>query len=128
MTKIELINRLTEAQTYFGKSKYRPIVLQAAGEFGCGMLKECEQWLNKLPTPDQLMTSLVQKLKGKRIHETITKIVNKEVKESDTLVAKGLSSLLTHVIIESETIPEYLRLIPIVNEQLTETLYALISK
>jgi hypothetical protein len=119
----ELLLKLTEAQIHFKASKYSETVNEAEKAFNHGDAIECERLLNKLPTVDQLMMDLVKKLEGKRIHETIKKIVSRDLKDSDLIVAKGLSSLLTHCIIECETNLGFRMLIPVIQERLNEALH-----
>ena len=129
MINLKLLSRLTEAQINFKVSKYSGTVDEAEKAFNHGYAVECERLLESLPTVDMLMVELVKKLEGKRIHETIKKIVNKDLKDSDILVAKGLSSLLTHAIIECEHGNlEFRMLVPVICERLNETLYNSILK
>ena len=126
-----LVSKLIEARLEFDGTKYEPTV-KKAWELVYGKTideAKAKEILDSLPTTDQLLEQLVKKLEGKRIHETIKKIVNNSLKESDVLVAKGLSSLLTHTIIEVESGNlEYRKLVPVIQERLNEAIYNSILK
>ena len=129
MTNIEILSRLVEARMNFVGSQYWEVVESANLAFLRNDYDSCVQLLESLPNVDQLLEQLVEKLNGKRIYETIRKIVAKDLKESNILVAKGLSSLLTHVIIELEAGNlEYRCLVPVIQERLNEAIYNSVFK
>lgn len=124
--EINCIGRLQEAFRHFSSDKYDGIIGGAYKLFVDGKIDECLAELGKLPTKEQLLNRLVEKLKGKSVEKTLLRISNEGVFEGN-LTAKGISSLLTHVIIESEKNPEYLQLVPLVSEELMRILYSLVK-
>lgn len=119
--KLELLEKITKAEKYFGDTKYSSIIQTCSNLFNSGKLSLCEKELEKLPTEDQLLDEIVLKLKGKSIYSTIEKI---EKGEKDIFVIlKGLSSLLTHCIIECKHNKEYLILVPVIVSKINEVVY-----
>ena len=125
MTKEELLDLLIISEKYFTGEKYQTLVSLARRMFETKNLSASEEVLLSLPTSDQLLTELVSKLKGKSIYRTLKKI--HENKEVSTLVKlKGLSSLITHTIIEMESgRSEFGMLLPMLLEKENELLYDL---
>ena len=126
VTNTKLFSKLLAAEQYFFPSpRYRRIVEEAVELFESGQLIECKRKLDKLPTRSALLSKLVEKLKGKSVYKTLRKI--EEGKADNNLVtAKGLSSLLTHTLIEQEKHPEYRMLVPVLIEKLNEVVYSAI--
>jgi len=120
---LELLNRILEAEKYYTKKEYVIIVGLARELFERGIFDLCERELDKLPSSAQLLDSLVEKLKGKSVYKTLRRI--QEGTAEDILVtAKGLSSLLTHTIIECEQGNfEYKVLMMNIIEKLNEIVY-----
>lgn len=119
-----LLTRLSEAEKYFTKKEYVGINKRAEELFERGEFTLCKKELDKLPNSAQLLETLVSKLKDKHLYKTLRKIQEGKV-PNDLLTAKGLSSLLTHVIIEVEQgNNEYKVLIPVVAEKLNEIIYS----
>ena len=110
--KKKLQERLALVEKYYTGDKYRTTVSLASHQLSQNNLKACRALLERLPGEDQLLGSLVAKLKGKSIHKTLKKI--HEDKNVDTLTKiKGLSSLITHCIIEIQGgAPEFGILLP----------------
>ena len=124
--KTLLRNKLDEAKKYFSNSeKYKTSLSLASNLFEQSNLEACRDILDKLPTRDSLLKTLVSKLEGKSIYRTLKKI--HEDKEVDTLMkAKGISSLITHVLIEMESgNSEFSILLPQLLEKENELLYQL---
>lgn len=120
---MNLWDRIRKAEKYFTKKEYAVIVERAVYLFQTHQDKLCEEELNKLPSSAQLLQQLVEKLKGKSVAKTLRKIQEGKL-ENDLLTAKGLSSLLTHVVIECEHgNNEYKVLIPNIIEKLNEVIY-----
>jgi len=127
MNAYKLLSRLNEASKYFTKKEYIEIVDTARSLFERGQFDLCEKMLEKLPNNVQLLENLVNKLKGKSVHKTLKKIQEGK-NENDLLTAKGLSSLLTHVIIEVEKgNNEYKVLVPNILEKLSEISYNILQ-
>lgn len=120
----KLLNRLAEAERYFTQEKYIDIVKRAKELFECGKHATCEKELDTLPTDGELLETLVKKLRGKSVAKTLKQIQEGKI-GNDVLTAKGLSSLLTHILIEIEQgSNEYKVLIPNVVEKLNEIIYS----
>lgn len=123
----KLLKRLQEAGKYFTKKEYADIVERAQYLFEEGQFNSCEKELEKLPNYVQLLETLVEKLRGKSVHKTLRKLQEGKVSD-DLLTAKGLSSLLTHVIIEIEKgNNEYKVLVPNILEKLSEISYNILQ-
>jgi len=119
--KLELLDKITKVEKYFKDTKYSNIVREISNLFNNGKLFLCEKELEKLPSEDQLLDELVEKLKGKSIYRTLEKI---EKGEKDVFVIlKGLSSLLTHCIIECKHNREYLMLVPVIVNKINGVIY-----
>jgi len=119
----KLLNRLLEAEKYFTQKKYVEIVELAKELFERGQFDLCEKQLSKLPSSGELLEKLVKKLKGKSVYRTLKQIQEGKV-GNDLYTAKGLSSLLTHALIEIEHgNNEYKVLVPIMIEKLNEIIY-----
>lgn len=119
--KLELLDRITKAEKYFSDTDYSSIIQTCSNLFKRGKLILCEKELEKLPTEDKLLEELVQKLRGKSIYKTLEKI---EEGEKDVFVIlKGLSSLLTHCVIECKSNKEYLMLVPVIVNKVNGVIY-----
>ena len=120
---LQLLNKLTEAEKYFTKKKYADTIELARELFERGQFDLCKQQLEKLPTSVKLLEDLIGKLKDKHLYKTLRHIQEGKV-GNNLLTAKGLSSLLTHIIIEVEQgNNEYKVLVPSVIEKLNEIIY-----
>lgn len=121
-----MVQDLVIAEKYFLKSrKYSVFVNEAMKAFEEGNANLVNMMLKKLPTNEQLLQTLVDKLNkhGKTVYKTLKEISKDE--PNKLKLTKGISSLLTHVIIESETNPEYLILVPKIMEKLNNLVYEL---
>lgn len=120
LKKKKLLNRIEEAKKYFSSEKYDTCISLASRFLEQNSLNACENTLNKLPTKDLLLESLVTKLKGKSVYKTLKQI--HENKDMDNLTkVKGLSSLITHCIIEMQSgSKEFGFLLPILLEKESE--------
>lgn len=120
---LKLHNRMLEVEKYFIKPKYRKLAAEARVLFEMGKFDACAERLEKLPSNGDLLEKLVEKLKGKSVYKTLKQIQEGKVRSS-LITAKGLSSLLTHIIIEVEQgNDEYRVLVPNVIEKLNEVVY-----
>jgi hypothetical protein len=117
--------KLCDAELYFSDKKYSAVLIEARKAFNANDYNNVERILGNLPSDEQLLESLVLKLNkhGKVVARTLREM-NKD-KPDKFKLAKGISSLLTHTIIEAETAPEYLKLLPKMIEQLNECIYVL---
>ena len=123
MNKKRLLQKLVLFERCFKRSKYRSIVETAMKLFHKGQYDLCEKEVNKLPTAEQLLETLIQKLQGKSVYRTLKKIQEGKV-DNKVLALKGLSSLLTHTLIEIEKgRSEYKLLIPTIIEKIGEISY-----
>lgn len=122
---LELHNQLEMAKKYFKHSKYVPILKEAIYCYNHELYPSCEKALAKLPTKEQLLTTLIESLKGKSVYKTLSAI--NEGKEQQSL--KALSSLCTHIAIEIEHgNQEYKALLPNVMEKINEEIYKVLNK
>jgi len=123
--KIHLRNRIEESKRYFATDQYQTVLSLAESFLSQGNLVSCSNMLDRLPTKDQLLESLVAKLKGKSVYKTLRQIHEKDG-VSPLIKIKGISSLLTHCIIEMESgRKEYGILLPILLEKQSELIYGL---
>lgn len=123
--KFQVLDRLEKAERYFTKKEYESIVTAARNLFEHSKFVLCQKKLDELPSSGDLLEQLRAKLKNKHLCRTLRRIEEGRT-ENTLLVAKGLSSLLTHVIIECEQgNPEYKILIPNIVEKINEVVYAL---
>lgn len=123
LVNLKLLNRIVEAEKCFIRKKYAGIVELAQELFERGQLDLCEKQLAKLPTNAELLGKLVEKLEGKSVAKTL-KLIQEGKVENNLVTAKGLSSLLTHVLIECEKgNHEYKVLVPSIVEKLNEIIY-----
>lgn len=117
-----MINRLYQAERFFKGTQYQALVSSAWSSYQVGDLDTAESLLAKLPTPEQLLTDLVERLKGKSVYDTLKRIVEGKG-ESNEEHLKGLFSLGTHTVIEIEQgRREYKSLLPLIYKQLGEVL------
>ena len=125
MDNIELLGRLIEAEKYFSNEKYQATVRLARELYERGQSDLCKIELDKLPSKEQLLRNLVQKLEGKSVYKTLKKIQEGKV-ESDLVTLKGLLSLGTHIVIECEHgNSEYRILLHSLLEKASEIVYEL---
>lgn len=120
---LNLWNKIKQAEKFFTKKEYAAIVERSLHLFKTQQDELCEEELAKLPSSAELLSRFVEKLKGKSVHKTLKQIQEGKA-ENSLLTAKGLSSLLTHIIIECEHgNHEYKILIPNVIEKLNDIIY-----
>lgn len=120
---LKLGGRLFEVEKYFTKKEYTSTVELARELFERGQFDLCEKKLEKLPSNIELLETLVKKLEGKSVAKTL-KLIQEGKIENNLVTAKGLSSLLTHIIIEVEHgNNEYKILVPSIIEKLNEIIY-----
>lgn len=125
---LKLYSRLFEVEKYFTKKEYVGTVELARELFERGAFNLCEKQLAKLPSSAELLEKLVKKLKGKSIQKVLERIQKGGIL-SNSIMLKGLSSLLTHTAIEVEHgNVEYKLLLPSIYEKVGEVLYNLLSE
>jgi len=128
LCNLKLLSKLIEAEKYFTKKEYTGAVELARELFERGVFDLCEKELAKLPTNAELLGKLVEKLKGKSIQKVLERIQKGETL-SNSVMLKGLSSLLTHTAIEVEHgNVEYKILLSSIYEKVGEVLYNLLSE
>ena len=116
-------NRLAAAEKYLGNTKYWQRVKEASGLWKDGYWEKAKKVLDSLPDEDQLLKSLVEKLRNKSVYKTLKLIEGGKLKEGPRFL-KGLFSLGTHVAIEVEKGHlEYKMLYPVIYEKLGEMMY-----
>jgi hypothetical protein len=126
MIEKNFIGRILEVEKYFAKSaRYSSIVRDVMKLYEAQEFELCKKDLRNLPSKEELLKELCSKLKSKSVGKTLKLLQEGKVEENSVIAAKGLSSLLTHILIESETNSEYLILVPSVLDKLTEILYGL---
>jgi len=115
-SKQNILRELQRAEMFFSNTQYSHIVQEASRFFQRGETRRCEGQLGRLPSDKELLARLMEKLKGKSVYKTMERVGKKK---SDLLTLKGLSSLLTHTVIECEQGHlEYRRLIPMLLEKI----------
>ena len=102
---------LLEASNKFKGTKYEAEVEKASAAYMAQNYGVMESILEALPTEPKLLALLLEKLKGKSVEKGIKKALNED-KTSTIEQGVAVSSLLTHVLIECKTHPEYKILLP----------------
>lgn len=121
--ELTLLEKIARVEKAFRGTKYDSDVDQLFEFYHKSNFKGIEEVLKKFPTEEQLLAELIEKLKGKTIYETLKKVVSEKIKDP-AIVAKSLSSLLTHTLIEIEQgKKEYKMLVPVLYERLGQILY-----
>jgi hypothetical protein len=123
MTKSEIIERICWSERYLC-NKYSKEIDEVYKLFIRGSFNEASNILKKLPTVDSLTEELVERLKGKSVYKTV-KLITSEQKVDDAFLAKGLSSLITHAIIEMKDRPEYLSVVKVLMERLNSVVFGM---
>jgi hypothetical protein len=125
---IKLLGRIQSARVYFEGTQYQKIIESAQTAANSGHSKRATAILSSLPTDQQLLSQLVEKLKGKSVYTTLEKIQSEKA-VGDYTALKGLSSLLTHALIECEKgATEFKKLIPVILEKLNTTVFKIMSE
>ena len=101
MTNTEILRGIVRANAFAKNERHSKNVSEAIRFYKAGKIKECGEALAKLPTDEQLLVELMEKLKGKSVHTNVKKLT--EGKMTNKYAAlKTYSSLLTHTAIEAE--------------------------
>lgn len=123
MTKTRMV--LLEAQQTFGETQYNTIVTEASQLYGVGKLSACLEKLKELPTENQLLKNLMEKLKGKSVHTTLKRLAKGHGVGTVT-EAVAMTSLLTHALLEIKAGNwEYRKLAISILEKATDRIYGL---
>jgi hypothetical protein len=121
----KLLLRLQEAEKYFLDTPFEKCVRNAWNLFESGESVEAAIELGKLPTKEQLLSQLIEKLKGKSVYQTLERI-NAGKTNSPEDFLKGLFSLCTHIVIECQQgHKEYRILLPMIYNQIGNLIYSL---
>ena len=98
--------KLLELQRQFEGTKYESLLEKYLAAYRLNNVSYMEEIVNKFPTEIQLLETLVEKLRGKSVFSNLKKIIRGE---SVDVVnhAIGISSLITHVLIECKQNSEY---------------------
>jgi len=122
---LPVVDRLEYAERYFSCSPdHVKSIREARRLFDYSAFAACAKELEKIPTVDQLMERLVERLKGKSVYKTVNRIIKEgNVDPIDRI--KGLSSLLTHAAIEMHDNPEYAAVTKVILERLNSLVYEL---
>jgi hypothetical protein len=124
--KIWFLPKIVEADRYFRDTKYQSLLPKIRSSWNNGNLELTEELLSQLPDEHELLSQLMERLKGKSVVKTFKKIGKGDVSEVQQL--KALSSLLTHVAIECEQgRKEYRKLIPHLIEKISSLGYGIVS-
>jgi len=108
--------QLYRATVVFDGSKYEPTVKKMVESFVGKDFKKFDSLYKTLPTDIELLDTILEKVKGKRVFSTLKKTVSESI-EDRTEALIGLSSLLTHVAIECKTNREFRALLPDIHEK-----------
>lgn len=119
----ELEKWLYESERIFSGTSYNKVIEKAVHSFNTGNLTSCEDALCSLPTEEQMLRALVDRLKGKSVHKTLQELKAGKCKGSLSK-AKALTSLMTHCIIEMENHKEYRMLLPRLLDRVNDVVYS----
>ena len=126
MNRNQVLSNLCEADKHFKNSKHKEIIKEAWILWNSNhSLKSIQQRLNQLPSDKQLVSQLIEKLKGKSVYKTLKRLgkIKNPMQE-----AKALSSLLTHAIISVEQGEvQYGKLFPLLLTKINEKVYKAIK-
>lgn len=110
-------------ERYFRGTQYESLLNETLNYYKYGNWAKVEECLNKFPSESELFEKLVEKLHGKSVFSTLKEISENKTNKIDE--AKGISSLITHVLIEIRENKEYVMLLPILYEKLGNLIYAI---
>lgn len=125
-TDIEIAKLLAVAERFFTSPEYAATVNEARGFWVEGRAYLAANALAKLPTAEKLLDRLIEKLKGKSVEKTLKAIREGKAADNPVVEMMGLSSLLTHVLIEmKQGHREYGVLVPVIFEKMGGRVYSL---
>ena len=129
MKYTSLYTRLSIVERYFLDGKYQAKVVEARHillkpvHLTASDIERCNELLDSLPNEEQLLESLVGKLKDKPVYRTLKKLQAHENIDKH-IALKGLFSLGTHAAIECEHgKKEYGLLLPFIHEKIGSILF-----
>ena len=127
MDKKQLLTNLYEADKYFSKGIHQKTVQKAWHLWNTNAsLKSIQETLKQLPSDKQLLSKLIEKLKGKSVYTTLKRV---KTNSGNIKEAKALSSLLTHALISVEQGEiEFKKLLPVLLSKINDKVYEVISK
>ena len=126
MNKLQRLIQLEELSKYYS---HNPSITAAIDKsiylLNEGELSEAIEEIKKIPTSEDLLISLLEKLKHKSVYKTVRMIET----VSDVRKLIGYSSLITHVAIECEHgNHEYAMLLPHLLERQNEVCYRMMDR
>lgn len=101
MTNTEILRGIVRAEAFSKNERHTKTVIEAKKFYKVGKMNECAALLAKLPTEQQMLEELVERLKGKSVYTNIKKLTEGKVTNKYSAL-KTYSSLLTHTAIECE--------------------------
>jgi len=122
----EVLRLLAAAERYFTGPEYKTVCEAAKKHWSAGLADATLTELKKLPTAERLLDKLIEKLKGKSVEKTLKAIREGKAADDSIVAMMGLSSLLTHVLIEmKQGRREYGILVPVIFEKMGNRIYSL---
>lgn len=122
----QMLAKLALVEKHFTSKEFQPIVMAARTAYRLGLEGKFNTEMRKLPTAEQLLDRLIEKLKGKSVYKTLKAIQEGKAASDPIVTMTGLSSLLTHVLIEmKQGHREYGILIPTIFEKMGVMIYSL---
>ena len=109
--------KLYQARKTFEGTQYESTINGLTVAYCADNKVEFDRLFETLPTNIQLLDNILEKIRGKKVFNTLKKTVAESVDDNtDSLV--GVSSLMTHVAIECKTNREYRALLPDLHSKL----------
>ena len=119
----QLLKASTDINFHLWSEDSQKVIQEASLAFSEGKVSKCKKLLDSLPTESSLLAELEEKLKGKRIHQSLKQFREGKINSRASRL-KIVSSLLTHCAIECEKGNiQFERLIPSIVEQLNTLAY-----
>jgi len=103
--------KLYQARKTFKGTKYESVTDDLAIAYCTDNKVKFDKLFETLPTNIQMLDDILEKIRGKKVFNTLKKTVAERT-EDDTDSLVGVSSLMTHVAIECKTNREYRALLP----------------
>ena len=117
---MSVLREVRIARKYFVGSQYHDAATSLLEGLATDTPEQTASKIRALPTEETLFSQLTERLKGKSVIKNLKKLG--EGRESPQQKSIALSSLLTHVLIETSSHKEYGVLIPTVTKALVEAL------
>ena len=103
--------KLYEAKKVFEGSMHEFVVMELTNAYSVQDNVKFDTIYEKLPTHIEMLDNILEKVKSKKVFQTLKKTVAENIEDrTESLV--GVSSLLTHIAIECKTNREYRALLP----------------